>query len=571
MLLLLLAAIATAAAYSDPVADCEACLRLSFHAFCFTDNQCYEHGTFQPPSECQASECASGHGLGGVCECSACCGTDNCGAPQCPGPSPSPPPAPPQCSKRIQYPTGHFPTLQAQRPPQQTAVQAAVVAGNVKDAADKSAAAEPWVRTYLETTVRKGITNLWCANASTDELLEILKWEFAHQSILHNGPVDKGDPTQISDDTDLFTTLSNGYLQNVCQRYVLGVEASNNFVGESNIMVEYMNYPPFTNTTKPTLREANDRVVYLASNWRKTNAGNFEYGKATYVINPLYQDKFFIAPGDTGAYAGTWGKPMPIGTLDNWLHLLQPHLSTYNYDLSTLFQRWYAGAPAPDKNLFYFEVEFSGNAWLPECLLYIVPLFSTMWGNAAGRQLQTWARANGRPLVWADGDSSGMLIDPVVNQVAAQVNVTAGMAAAFNAAWEKTPALTNFTELFDASDPALQFFLPSYTKKDVCDNDPAVSSASQVMGTNAAGKCVYWDMEPPQMWECLNDGTCAQGTLAGRGTFFTEDDCLKNCGQSKWSCMQNAIISGCAGEAATNCVPDPQGICGNVTECEQMC
>ena len=112
-------------------------------------------------------------------------------------------------------------------------------------------------------------------------------------------------------------------------RYVLGVEASNNFVGESNIMVEYMNFPPFKDTTKPTLREANDRVFYLASNWRKTNAGNFEYGKATYVINPLYADKFFIAPGDTGAFAGGWGKPMPMGTLDHWLHLLQPHLSTY--------------------------------------------------------------------------------------------------------------------------------------------------------------------------------------------------------------------------------------------------
>jgi hypothetical protein len=51
-----------------------------------------------------------------------------------------------------------------------------------------------------------------------DELLLILNWEFKHQSILHNGPIIKGAATAISDDTDLFTTLSNGYLQNVCQR-----------------------------------------------------------------------------------------------------------------------------------------------------------------------------------------------------------------------------------------------------------------------------------------------------------------------------------------------------------------
>ena len=174
--------------------------------------------------------------------------------------------------------------------------------------------------------------------------------------------------------------------------------------------------------------------------------------------------------------------------------------------------------------------------------------------------------------MWADGDSSGMMIDPVVGQLAADVVITTSMIDAFNAAWGTPPSATvNFTSLYDAADPALQFFLPSYTSKATCEGAPGITSASQVMGTNAAGKCVYWDMQPPVMWECLNDGTCAQGTLAGRGTFFTESDCLKNCGQSKWSCMQNAMIAGCAGAAATNCVPDPQGACANVTACEEMC
>ena len=105
-----------------------------------------------------------------------------------------------------------------------------------------------------------------CENATPDELLSILSWEFQRLPILHNAPIVPG-ANQIDDDTDLFTTLTNSYLQNVCQRYLLGVEPKNNFAGEQDIMVRYLNYPSFKDPTHPTLREANDRVMYLASNW----------------------------------------------------------------------------------------------------------------------------------------------------------------------------------------------------------------------------------------------------------------------------------------------------------------
>ena len=144
---------------SDPIEACETCLRMSFHAFCWSDNTCYSEGGYHPPSACAGGKasCSADASLGGrPCDCTKCCGTDECGAPQCPAPGPSPGPAP-TCGKKIQYPSGHFPTLQAQRPPQQTAVQGAVVAGNIKDAAALSAAAEPWVRNYLDTTVRAGV------------------------------------------------------------------------------------------------------------------------------------------------------------------------------------------------------------------------------------------------------------------------------------------------------------------------------------------------------------------------------------------------------------------------------
>lgn len=47
----------------------------------------------------------------------------------------------------------------------------------------------------------------------------------------------------------------------------MGYESTSNFNGEQWIMVKYMGYPQFANPSKPTMKEANDRVVYLACNW----------------------------------------------------------------------------------------------------------------------------------------------------------------------------------------------------------------------------------------------------------------------------------------------------------------
>jgi hypothetical protein len=60
-------------------------------------------------------------------------------------------------------------------------------------------------------------------------------------------------------------------------------------------MANYMHFQPFEKPDSPTLRETNDRVLYLANDLRKTHCGNFIYGEITYVISPAYQDKFFIS------------------------------------------------------------------------------------------------------------------------------------------------------------------------------------------------------------------------------------------------------------------------------------
>lgn len=227
----------------------------------------------------------------------------------------------------------------------------------------------------------------------------MLSWEFARLPLIHNGPLDDSDPAGCKDDTDLFTSLTNGYLQNVCQRFVLGVEADSNLEGEHEIMTGYMGLPKFSRGPgDPTLREANSCVLYVANNLRKADAGNFLYGSVTYAVNPIYADKFAVTAYDSGAYfrphnGGPWG------TLTNFYHLIQPHVQVLNYNLGEVLARWWKdGTPPPEIGQFpYFEIEWMGNAWLPESILYILVKFSSagggegLWGTQLGAQLQVSA------------------------------------------------------------------------------------------------------------------------------------------------------------------------------------
>jgi hypothetical protein len=73
------------------------------------------------------------------------------------------------------------PALQHFRPPLQTAVQKSVYENNVgvngAIAAQKSAEATPRLRDYIES-IRSDLTGLPCANATVDELLSIVRWEY---------------------------------------------------------------------------------------------------------------------------------------------------------------------------------------------------------------------------------------------------------------------------------------------------------------------------------------------------------------------------------------------------------
>jgi hypothetical protein len=85
-----------------------------------------------------------------------------------------------------------------------------------------------------------------------DEVLTALQWEFQRLPLIHNAPLENA--AKINDDTKMMTTLTNGYLQNVAQRYLLGVESKANLLSEGAIMVKYLGCTPYKIEDQPTLR-----------------------------------------------------------------------------------------------------------------------------------------------------------------------------------------------------------------------------------------------------------------------------------------------------------------------------
>ena len=190
-----------------------------------------------------------------------------------------------------------------------------------------------------------------------------------------------------------------------------------------------------------------------------------------------------------------------------------------------------------------------------------------MWGNQYGQWLQQWSAKNNRPVVWADGDSSGMVLDPVVNQVGGTY-ITTAMSQQFEAHFRNKSL--SFADLYAAVDDALKFELPTWYKKSICEAHEAAGES--VMGYNLAGECVYWTPSPlPLAFECLNDGTCAQSMGGSHQTFFDKSTCEANCGQGSWACVLNQQNPGCAGANAVMCVPSSGGMCSGLDTCEAEC
>ena len=184
----------------------------------------------------------------------------------------------------------------------------------------------------------------------------------------------------------------------------------------------------------------------------------------------------------------------------------------------------------------YFEIGWSGNAWFPESLMYIIPKFSDIWGTSDGVFLQQWCKQNRRPLVWADGDNSGMLLDPFVNSLDYEGNqsyITPAMAAAFTGAcmgdgmgcndseaapqlycvcehdscalcisalWKPVSKDLTFAKVMAAMDPALHMQLPTYANKQICASVEALGEKVSVLGTNGKGQVVHFAVMSMSNW-----------------------------------------------------------------------
>jgi hypothetical protein len=380
--------------------------------------------------------------------------------------------------------------LQIHRPPEQTPVEKSVRDSNVANAKAQSDKAKAALTNGLSCTSGK------CAGMTKEQLYDVVQYEFPRLAIIHNAPL--GSSSQIGDDTDFMTTIKNGYLQNVCQRSVFGVENQQQMENEGAIMVDYLHYPKFKDPAVPTLRESNDRLLYLANNWNKKHCGNFQYGTVTYAINPIYADKFFVAPADTGAHHPPG---LQLGTLTDFNHVFMQHLQIYNYKMSAAFADWYDGKPNPacsGSHYCYFEIEWSGSSWIPEALLYIIAKASAskgqpsgLFGTTEGRSLEDWMRTCRRPLVWADGDKSGMLLDPYVDYLGynGQKYIVDADRTFWASAWA---AKTPFTTLYSSAVSHMKMEYRSYFTKDICDSDEK-DPGKMIMGVIEQDKlCVFW-------------------------------------------------------------------------------
>jgi Cys-rich protein (TIGR01571 family) len=504
------------------------------------------------------------------------------------------------------------------RPPRQTAAQAAAMRKIEAQAVKASAAAEPWVLSYFSSETVRSVLHPSLQNYSSKELLDMFAWEFQRLPLIHNAPVDAWDVDRafIEDDSPMDVTLSNMYIQQPCQRYVLGGPESlwrtlmygNMYSQHFDLAVDHLC------DLTASLRQSNDCLLYNANNLRKTSMGNTMFGGVTYVLNQkALAGRSFWEPVDGGMMTFTdlfveWKWPK---TWWNWqlgttyppafYHLLQPHEQVFGMQsgmseggyqgIGAELNRWWVeGAPLPqDSTLPYFEV-MTSNVWLPEDMTTAIAKYSSgpdfifngrgaagapgLWGTTLGTKLRQWMATNGRPLLWADDADGPMLLDPLVAKqlggagganTTQQVefshnqNITAADLQLFETAWA-APSWPNgsFNALAGQAAPHLHFQWQGWNRRKACEPAERASAANILMGTDANGRCVYWSPAKTKAktksasWECLNDGTCAR-SRSPNAVFSAEASCLAQCAHS-WTCTRRQTnVSRDSGSAY--CIP----------------
>jgi hypothetical protein len=482
------------------------------------------------------------------------------------------------------------------------------------------------LRSRLDPSIQK-------LKLTNEQLLERFAWEFERLPIMHNAPLNELDATEIppiiaQDDTRLDVSLGNGFIQNPCQRFLVGESET---LGSTRTYTSFFSrrfhmretdYPTGYDATA-SLRNADNCMVFNANNLRKISLGNVNiYGGMTYVLNKdLMKSRFFYEAWDAGItemlYTKTALGTYPgLGIKDNWYHLVQPHVELFNlpypaewgpipgccnYSLADTFNRWWVpGTPPQTSGMFqtnpYYEVMAIGNPWLPEDLLYGITKFgegvsvttgvpqvrhNNMWGEDLGTELVKFLQDGKRPLIWGRTEDGAMVIDPVVAQHVpglGEGRVTDDAVALFKTHWNATfakglGASANWQALLEATPVALHFYLPTWANKTACEQYEN-NATRFVIGTDGMGACVFWDMDPaevaPTTWERLDDGTCEPSVSPTRALYSSQEECEgTGKGEKKptFTCVHDV-------RSAMYCEPAKEGTtgeCASVEECEASC
>lgn len=472
---------------------------------------------------------------------------------------------------------GSIPFVTKVRPRPQTPLQASALAKTVLHAQEKSDAAKAGLLNHLDTQLRKGLHHS-LQDLSASDLLERLTWELRHLPIIHNGPAAPYDPKApfASSGGGFNTSLRQGYVENVCQAVVMGGKPAftQEFDAELAWMVRFMGFPSTLRTKMlsgdATMSFAGNCVKYYANNLQKKAGGNFIYGPITYVLNSRSKSQWAVSAYDSGAFFGFRGAH--YGTHDHFYHLVQPNERVLGIDWARLMNRWWVpGIPVPTgwpafNSYPYFEYNHFGALHLPEDILYITMKFSTsfgatgFWGTELGELAQSFLRKHNRPLVWANTEDGGMIIDPTVGNINGS-RISSKDISDFRKHWNSK---ISFEDLYQSVPPYLQLHYQSWNNKAACEAVEA-SPDNMVMGVDGEGNCVYWKWtSSATKYECALDGTCFKSSSA-RAIYSSEEECESHCGKGKWSCIQTTKVpSG----SSHHCEPDAQGSYANLDECE---
>jgi len=216
------------------------------------------------------------------------------------------------------------------------------------------------------------------------------------------------------------------------------VKAGRNQTTLQNFAEEtYFGCPPFVNDSNPTWKEAADRLIYVANNFRQLDTGNVPtFGDIGAIFRKSYvKDMVLMAPIDTGLYemfcythktnatkldCKAWNPAtIGVGTLDHFDHIIIPNLglctamanTTIAQEAVKLFSRNSAFAgdylklPAvnDDDAFKYYETDIFGNPRFPDGVSFLIGNFHTLFGTDGGKHLQLLAEQYSWPLVWGLG------------------------------------------------------------------------------------------------------------------------------------------------------------------------